>query len=118
MIDDDGGTYPDNTCGGNCEAEPPPPPTPGVPCMNNCNCNSYDLSELAKDTQHGMTHVAHGNDDVHCYKFSLCGAMPANELPRGCDDWEGDGIAAVRYDCQVSARSHCDTVELVLGTNN
>ena len=111
VIDDDGGTYPDSTCGkGMCASEPPPPPTPGVPCLNNCNCHDYDLKELARDPQRGMTHVAKDNDGLHCYKFSLCGALPPNELPRGCQDSQGDGIAAVRYDCRVSGRSHCDTV--------
>ena len=102
MIDDDGGTYPDNTCSGNCEAVAPPAPTPGVPCENDCQCNGYDLSELAKSSSSGMTHEACDKDHHWCYMFSLCGPISTEQLPNGCQTWQADGIAALRYDTMVS----------------
>ena len=115
-IDDVDGTYPDNTCGGTCEAVPPPPPTPGVPCEDDCHCNDYDLSELAKDMKDGMTHHACDKDKHWCFMFSLCGPIPTDELPTGCHDWQADGIAALRYKYNVSC-AHMFVPVLIATTN-
>ena len=94
-------------------SSPASPPTPGVPCEDDCHCNDYDLSELAKDMKDGMTHHACDKDKYWCYMFSLCGPIPADELPRGCHTWQADGIAALRYRSSklcphVRARPHRD----------
>jgi hypothetical protein len=100
----DDGTYPDNTCSGNCAEEPPPPPTPGVPCTDDCHCNGYHLSEFADDPTHGTTHHAQDTNYPNgwCYMFALCGGISDDQVPIGCHLEEVEGITALRYKCQVS----------------
>ena len=105
MIDDDGGVFPDNTCSGNCEVAPPPPPTPGTPCESNCMCNGVDLTLLAEDPTHKKTHHARDKYELWCYMFSVCGPIASGDLPDGCQNHDGEGIAALRYKCEVSLAS-------------